>query len=574
MTNLNCILALLAFGSVAAAQQAIVPNPVVFPGGGSTGNVWRAGINRVQEFYDSTNLSAAGLGYPISINNLEWNLSAALAGSIAYSAVQVYVSYTAPGIDFSTPSTTFATNRSVALPTTPNFSGAVTAVAGPLGSWFINMPLAVPFTYDSSLGRDLLVELVISAAPVPLLGANTNTGFSNPAHLCNSVRSVGSIVALTGAASAFCPILRLGYSEIPGVAKNLPYGSGCGSSVNSFYQQFALGATSSLVGNTVSASLNLAGGYDVSSAAGVAITAPTLPGLALGDDQVSLAIAMPFSFDFPGGNAASLYIDSNGRVNFIATAASNIGGNASTALLTPAIPAIGVSVQDLEPDGALNVANVFAEVNPTNANEFLVTWVNVPSFGSVAPRAVNNMQLALINNGTNDRFELRYSTTANDSTSNTGNATVGFSRGSNAVDGGSQNLVGGSFSTSVDAQSLKLAGAPRPILGTTTTYTLSNIKANLGISTMLVSFAATLPVPLLTYGLDAPGCFGHVDLALSSSFGPLLIGSPTGAVLNTWPADPVFSGVSLYLQGVELAPAVNAAGLITSNGVEIKLGTL
>ncbi|MSR39614.1 MAG: hypothetical protein EXS02_12360 [Planctomycetes bacterium] len=575
MTNLNCLLALLAFGSVAAAQQAIVPNPLVFAGGGTTANVWRAGINRVQEFYDSTNLSAAGLGYPISINNIEWNLGAVLAGSLAYPAVQVYVSYTALGIDFSTPSTTFATNRSVALPTTPNFSGAVTAVAGSAGSWFINMPLTVPFTYDSSLGRDLLVELVISTAPVPLLGASTTTAFANPAHLCNSVRSVNSIIALTGAVSPFCPILRLGYSQIPGLAANLAYGSGCGSSANSFYQQFALGATSSLVGNTVSASLNLAGGYDVSSAAGVAITAPTLPGLALGDDQVSLAIALPFSFEFPGGTASAIYIDSNGRVNFSVTAVSNFGGgNPLTALLTPAIPAIGVSVQDLEPDGILNVDNVFAEVNPSNADEFLVTWVNVHCFGSIVPSAVNNMQLALINNGTNDRFELRYSTTANDSTSAAGNATVGFSRGSNAVNGGSQNLVGISFSTSVDSPSLQLAGAPRPILGTTTTYTLSNIKANTGVSSLLVSFASTLPVELLTYGFDAPGCFGYIDLSQFSSFGSLLIGSPTGAVSNTWPADPVFAGVSLYLQGIELAPAVNAAGLITSNGVEIKLGTV
>ena len=289
---------------------------------------------------------------------------------------------------------------------------------------------------------------------------------------------------------------------------------------------------------------------------------------------MSTAIALPFSFEFPGGTASAIYIDSNGRVNFSLTTLSIIGGTAAAALLNPLIPAIGVSVQDLEPDGLVNTANIFAEVNPTNANEFLVSWLNVPCYGSLPPRAVNTMQLALINNGTDDRFELRYVAQANDSTSNTGNATSGFSRGSAALDGGSKNLLGGSFSTSVDAPSLKLAGAPRPILGIASTYTLSNIKSNLGISSILVSFAATLPVPLLIYGLDAPGCFGHVDLALSSPFGSLLIGSPTVTVINTWPADPVFSGVSVYLQGVELAPAVNAAGLITSNGVEVKLGTL
>ena len=62
-----------------AAQTVVVPDPAVIAGGGNSGNIWRAGINRVQCFYDSTNFLNQAVGQPITISGLEWRAIAAVA---------------------------------------------------------------------------------------------------------------------------------------------------------------------------------------------------------------------------------------------------------------------------------------------------------------------------------------------------------------------------------------------------------------------------------------------------------------------------------------------------------------
>ena len=70
-----CLLAVAAV----AQSTAVIPNPAVFPGGGNSANIWRAGINRVQCFYDSSNWEGQGIGQPIVISQLEWRNLAAVA---------------------------------------------------------------------------------------------------------------------------------------------------------------------------------------------------------------------------------------------------------------------------------------------------------------------------------------------------------------------------------------------------------------------------------------------------------------------------------------------------------------
>src|SRR5688572_7403874 len=108
---------ILTLAAAAIAQTALIPNPAVHPGGGSSANIWRAGINRVQCFYDSSNFIGQGINQPIVISGLEWRLLAAVAAPITYSSVEIYLQNSA--VDFLTPSTTFSANRTVAFPTTP-----------------------------------------------------------------------------------------------------------------------------------------------------------------------------------------------------------------------------------------------------------------------------------------------------------------------------------------------------------------------------------------------------------------------------------------------------------------------
>jgi hypothetical protein len=574
MQKLHSLLGALALSSLAFAQStAQIPNPAVFAGGGTSGNIWRAGTNRVQCFYDSTNFTGQSIGAPITISGLEWRTGTAIsvAAPITYPSVDIYV-MTMVG-NYSAPSTTFATNRATALGT-PNYSGPVTLQASTGGlQWCINIPLTTPYQYSPDSGADLLVEIVINTAPTPLTGTTMDTGFSNPAHLCNSIRSVGSTTALTGTASAFCPVIRTTYTPVPGAAYHAPYGTGCTTRALSFYELFN-GSAADLAGQTVSMQQNGIGGYLVTTAAGGVIAQPNTVGLALGDDQMSAAIALPFTFDYPGGSTSSIFVDSNGSIHLNVVGASNIGGTAAS-LLAAAYHTISASMQDLLPDGVTNVANCFAQVNPNNPSEFDITWLNVPCFGSVAtPAPTSTFQIALIDNGVNDSVELRFQTLVNDSSSNTGKAITGFSLGNGAIDGGSQDLSASVIVTQPDASPLSLSASPRPILGTSATYTLSNVRANAGVSAMNCSFLNTAPTPLSLYGLDAPGCSAHIDVINSVSFSPLLLTSPSASFNYAWPNNPSFAGVSLFVQGFELAPAENNAGVIVSNGLEIKLGSL
>ena len=66
-TLLKTASSVLVLAAIAVAQStAVIPNPAVFPGGGNSANIWRAGTNRVQCFYDSSNWAGQGIGQPIA----------------------------------------------------------------------------------------------------------------------------------------------------------------------------------------------------------------------------------------------------------------------------------------------------------------------------------------------------------------------------------------------------------------------------------------------------------------------------------------------------------------------------
>jgi hypothetical protein len=481
---------------------------------------------------------------------------------------------------------TFASNRAPSFPVTPSFVGPVTfgnSTGGtPLNDWLINIPLTTPFIYDPSLGQDLLVELFIDQVPVPApTPLHIVSGNNAATHKCNSVRVLfaGAVTATGGAISAFCPALRFGYTVPPGVAKHDPYGTGCYTVARSFYELFPgayPSSTNDLSNNTIQAMMNGSGGYLVLTTPGASVVPPTNVGLSLADDAVSPAIPLPFTFDYQGGSTNQIYVDSNGSIVLNGAAPTSTIGGGVAGMLNATHHRIYASLQDLLPDGLTNTNNVFAQVDPSNPNVFLITWRNVPCY-QVTPApvpATSTFQIALIDNGVLDSFELRFQTLVNDSDSNNGVAVTGFSLGGGALDGGSQDYTGSVINTSTDLGPLTLFGSPRPVLGQPVTYTLSNVRSNLAISTMLASFGQVPGgIALPSLGIQAPGCNVFVDPISNVGFGPLLFTSPTAGFAHTWPLGP-WSGVTVYVQGFELAPGENAAGVIASNGMKIELGTL
>ena len=556
-----------------AAQTITVPAAFAAAEGGTTGNVWRAGINRVQCFYDTTNFTGQSTGQPIVISAVEFRLAGALAANIVtYPSVEIHLQNAA--VDFLTPTTTFATNRSAALGT-PNYSGPVTTVAvggtTPNG-YFISIPLSTPFTYQPELGQDLLMEIVINAAPAPLLGNTINTGFSAATHFANSVRSVNSTTALTGAVSAFCPVARFTYTNAPGAALKSDYGVGCYDRAVSIYEEFA-GSANDLSGQKITFTQNAQGGYDAVTTPGAAIVLPPAGtvGLALGDDAISAVQTLPFTFNFPGGATTGLIVDSNGSLGIAGTVGSSIGGSAATLLGLPSVR-LAASMQDLLPDGVTNVANVFAHADTRNPSIFYYTWLNVPCFGSIAvPAPTSTFQIALIDNGTNDRVEFRYQTLVNDSSSNAGIALTGFSRGSGANNPGSSDLTAGTVSSVAELKGLKLAASARPVVNTSMTFTTSNIPASTAFTLYVLSVGQINPgVDLGIIG--APGCNAYIQLPeVLSNF---QIGGPTATTVVSIPNDPFFVGQSFYSQAIGLDATANAAGITSSSAVSCLMGSL
>lgn len=552
--------------------------------GGTSQNYWRELQSRWQSVYDTSVFTGQGLFSPIEINTISFRPTAGQLGiAETYPTVEVYIGYAA--VDHATPSTTFALNRGPGFPVVPNFAGAVNQIpvsgATPVNQDDITINLTNPFIFDPSLGQDLLVEIYIGAVPTPpiLIAAVPvrTCAFDVAAHKMRSVRFIGATAgtATGGTLTAFTPATKFDYTIPTGVAKHDPYGTGCYTIARSFYEQFP-SVSNDLSGKTLVASMNANGGYDAFTFAAASLTMPTGVGLAMVDDVVSAAIPLPFTFDYAGGSTSQIFVDSNGSILLNATSASSIGGSAN-ALLSNLSHRIAASMQDLLPDGATNINNVFAEADPLNPTSvFLITWVNVPCYNTTpAPvPATSTFQIALIDNGSNDTWEVRYQTLTNDSDSNAGVAVTGFSLGGNALNGGSIDLTNSAISTKTDLGPLTLTGSPRPVMGTPVNYQVSNVRAG-GFTLMQCGFLQDLAgTSLTTYGLNAAGCNAHLVPVGLSSFGPLLFSAPNDSFSFTWPTG--YPGVQLFVQAFELQSVnpENPAGILSSNGLQVLLGTL
>ncbi|MBL9076375.1 MAG: hypothetical protein JNL08_02660 [Planctomycetes bacterium] len=550
--------------AVLTAQTLIVPDVAATAEVGNTPNIWAANVVRVQCFYDTSHFASLVPQAPIAIDRLEFRLvNNGATNLVIYGSVHAYLQYSA--VDYTTPSTTFASNRSAPLGT-PNYQGPVTTLAVPgtaPNGWFVDLPLQVPFVYDPTLGQDLLLELVVWSIPTPAVSNSTSSGSVVTTHRCNSIRRFGSTTDSTGTQSAFPPIVRLGYTPVANAAYNTSLGQGCYRRYRSFYELFPTQAND-LGGQLVLMTPNADGGYDVVTTPGAVVTPPTTTGLALGDDVVSAAIALPFAFDYPGGSTNQIFVDSNGNILLGATGPSTNAGNVANLLNSPA-PRIAAALTDLLPDGATNTQNVFAEVDPGNPNAFLITWNGVPCFGASTP---STFQIALIDNGTADMVQLRYQTLANDATTFSGQCLTGFSRGQGAFDPGSRDLTAGPFATVADLPPLAVTALSRPVLGANWDLRTSNVPPNGLIGVDLYGLADPGVDDLFFVGL--PGCGLRSTLDIQS---PWLVTGSTHDFGLALPNIPAWNGTNFYTtSAVFTVPPPNAFGAITGNGIQGTLG--
>lgn len=337
------------------------------------------------------------------------------------------------------------------------------------------------------------------------------------------------------------------------LASSVPYGTACGLASKAFYESMAAAAFD--LGNS-GMRLVRSGNFYVAQPGGTYVAPPgTATTLALTDDSVA-SVTLGTSFPYIGGTTTSLEVCSNG---FVSVATGNGTG------FTPSAAAWLTSTQtrwgtwhDFNPTLVGSGQVKFHEAGAIS----YVTWDGVYSFGTTA---ANTFQLQFDRSTGNVTFAWATMVAS-------GNAwLVGYTAGGANVDPGNRDIsatLPATFRTSADnAQPLALAST-LPQLGTTLTFTTTQFPASSLLGLQMLGLQHIDPgVPLDLIGM--PGCFQHASLDVMY---PMFPGAQQGTYAMAVPNNPALMGFQMSGQSVAFVNGVNAAGLVTSNGLQITVG--
>lgn len=162
--------ALAAVTSAPALAQftLVAPNGYAAVEGASNNSFpWSRGTAsmRFQQMYDSTHFTAQGVTSPIIISRVRFRANATAGTWAGGTWPNVQISMSTAAVDFLAASTTFATNHGPDLAIVR--SGPVTVTPGPgngttvPGPWYVDLPLTTNFTYDPTLGSDLVFDVAL-----------------------------------------------------------------------------------------------------------------------------------------------------------------------------------------------------------------------------------------------------------------------------------------------------------------------------------------------------------------------------------------------------------------------------
>lgn len=284
------------------------------------------------------------------------------------------------------------------------------------------------------------------------------------------------------------------------------------------------------------------------------------------DDSMTAPITLPFLFNFPGGSTTAITIGSNGFVylasvvdnSFAACGASY--GSIGSFLNEPARMAPFYADFDMSPARAPS-AGLFYDVDPAS-HWVRITWENAIDFSS--PAALNTLQLTLYDSG---QAEICYGQLHLDGLDS--DAVVGFTPGTGATLAPQLDLDTAMPFESGDGSIPPIIGMDaRPMLGTTPNILVTNLTPGTGAVVLALGFVA-IPTGLDLASVGAPGCSAYLNL-LASNFA--LVNNSQAAFPVGIPASNVFQGVTVFAQGAPLTAGLNALGILTSNGLCIRLG--
>ena len=295
-------------------------------------------------------------------------------------------------------------------------------------------------------------------------------------------------------------------------------------------------------------------------------------------DDASIVQTLPFAFPYPNAasaTATAITVNSNGRIYIGSSFDASFASTGANSGYTPTsfrgttgagLPVIAGFMCDLDPTTG---GNIWYE-NPSPNGGIRITWNNIanwqdPTYTGL-PAQPNSIQMELLPSGI---VFLSYGSSLGNGGSTGNVAIVGYSAGGGEPLGPQldwSSLIG--YLSGTGEVALHIDADNRPITGTTINLTVSQIPAGC-LAAVVYGFTKFDPgIPLLAIGM--PGCNAHTSADV------IVAGLPTGTTFSSAlaiPNVPALTGFQLLAQGLAIGPIPNAFGGITSNGLDLRVGT-
>ncbi len=443
-------------------------------------------------------------------------------------------------------------NGTTALRTVGVASGSITPnllintgdVVDIIGNW--SPATTGNFTAHNSYGSSAPFASMIQGVPHTLMRTGWqwdvgDAGWTTAAYLAPTTGSIGRVFMHTAAPQ--------GYASVQ------DYGQGCYRATGTFYENFATSTVFDL-SNSGFSMIYTGTGYTVIPLVSAYVPpSPTATVLTLADDAettVTLGSALPI----PNGTTTALNVCSNG---YVSNGSNGVGYTPSGATFMGfANTCWAASLHDYNPSGGSYIK--FEEVGPIS----YITYENIPDFGVTGSASTFQYQF----DRSSGIVHIVYGVM-----SLTGNGHLtGFHPAGSTLDPGSIDLsaaLPATFACGVDIRPIRLAAAPRPVLGNTVVLTTSDIPAGSVLGATILSFTQHNPgIDASIYGM--PGCFQYVGLDATQVF---LVSGTSGSTSLALPTGAQFSGMNLYAQSVVFVAGANPLGAQSSNGVALLTGT-
>ncbi len=357
------------------------------------------------------------------------------------------------------------------------------------------------------------------------------------------------------------PVFELHYTVANNAAHYARGGSGCYDRSRSFYQFFAPAEFD--LGNSTIVMTPNSDTYAVSSGNSTIVppTSSLLTNAAnvpLSDDARTATKPLGFTFPYPGGATSSVVITSNGNV-FLDPANSGTQVNSFSASgwsgFLRGQPQLTAWWGDHDPGSG---GGVYLDVDLTGTVPVAyVTWNNVPEWD--LPGSSNTFQVAMFGDG---RVEYRY---GNCSPSHVYGIT-GFSGGWSLHDPGNRDLSTAlPFDTGNGALPPELAMSARPITGTTSNFTLTDLPTD-------TTGVVMLGVPIHAFDLFFAGMPGCVQRVIPLATLPFAGVGSAASVQVSIPNGRWLIGFGLNAQSLVVSPGSNAANQTISNSICLAVG--